>query len=745
MTTEAAVQASAGSDETTKTIREMQGETFGAVLPFLAVAGYVALVSFRLFERPIYADIVAFVLITGPFVVWYMRKGHFVASVWAVAMMSISAAFLVSVTSPLSIAICLLALPVGMLGIYVGVGAGILAAVASTCVLLALHLGLHSYELALTIISLAGMWGGLGLIWIAMQPLRTALLWYSTSHEQALQRLDETLTAQQRLRETLDDLANANLQLTRLNSLAQALRSAAEEARKIKESFVANVSHELRTPLNMIIGFCEMIVQSPRVYGAALPPKLMADLDVILRNGQHLSRLVDDVLDLSQIDAGEMALTRERMSLQNTIEAAAVAVRPLFESKGLYLDVAIPDEVPVLYCDSTRIRQVVINLLSNAGRFTVRGGVKVMARREGHDVVVSVADTGHGIAADAQDKIFEPFHQLDRSVRREYGGSGLGLSVSRKLIEMHGGKIWFESIEGRGTTFCFSLPVDPPRTREHDAGRWFSPYMHYEERTRPSRAPLPVDRPRYVVLESGVRLARMLGRYLDGVELTSVTDLAGAAEELARTPARAMVVNTGSISATLDEITESGVLPYGIPAIICSVPDIHSAAEAIGVVDYLVKPVPRDVLLESAEGLVPEHGTVLVVDDEPDVLRLFRRMLTSSGRGYRVVAAQEGEEALHVARECHPDAIFLDLLMEGRDGFWFLAQKAQAPDIADIPVIAISARDPEGQAIISNALAVTRGGELSVRQLLSCIQHLSSSLSAGAERSDPALPTASAG
>ncbi|NLE46277.1 MAG: hybrid sensor histidine kinase/response regulator [Chloroflexi bacterium] len=745
MTIEAVVQPRVHSDDVKGTIRELQAETFGIVLPFLVLAGYVFLVNFRQFERAAYADLSAFVLITAPFVVWNTRKLHYVASVWAIVMLSISTAILVSITSPFEVIICLLALPVGVLAIYIGVGAGILGAAASTWAILLLGYGLGSYQPVLIVISLIAMWGVLGLVWITMRPLWTAMQWYSTSHEQNLQRLEETLDAQQRLRETLDDLANANLQLTRLNSLAQALRGTAEEARKIKETFVANVSHELRTPLNMIIGFCEMIVQSPDVYGVGLPRKLMADLDVILRNSQHLSRLVDDVLDLSQIDAGEMALTRERMSLHQTIEAAAIAVRPLFESKKLYLDVAVPGNVPRLYCDSTRIRQVVINLLSNAGRFTSQGGVKVTAYQDGDYIVVSVADTGHGIAADAKDKIFQPFHQLDGSVRREYGGSGLGLSVSRKFIEMHGGRIWFESAEGQGTTFFFNLPINPPTTQEHDAGRWFSPYLYYEERTRPSRAPLAVEKPRFVVLESGGSLTRMLNRYLNGAEITSVTGLAAAAEELARTPARAMVVNSASVSKMMDQITESGILPYGVPAIICSVPDTQSTAESIGLVDYLVKPVPRDVLLETVKGLIPDNGTLLVVDDEPDTLQLFRRILTSPDRGYRVLAAREGQEAFNVTRDYHPDAIFLDLLMEGRDGFWFLAQKAGAPDIADIPVVAISARDPEGQAIVTNALAVTRGGELSVRQLLHCIQELSSFLSAGAERGSPASLKASDG
>src|SRR6185503_18004148 len=199
--------------------------------------------------------------------------------------------------------------------------------------------------------------------------------------------------------QALADLAQANLQMTRLNILAQGLRQAAEEARRAKEEFVANVSHELRTPLNMIIGFSETILQSPGAYGKKIPPALLADLMVIYRNAEHLSELINDVLDLSQVDAEKMALTKEQAQLGEIVEEATTAIRPLYTSKGLYLDVDIPENLPSIFCDRTRIREVLLNLLSNAGRFTERGGVHLRGWLKGNDVVVSVTDSGPGIAA----------------------------------------------------------------------------------------------------------------------------------------------------------------------------------------------------------------------------------------------------------------------------------------------------------------------------------------------------------
>ena len=199
------------------------------------------------------------------------------------------------------------------------------------------------------------------------------------------------------------------------------MNQVAEEARQAKRQFVANVSHELRTPLNMIIGFREMITQAPQVYSDELPASLLSDIAAIQRNSQHLSQLVNDVLDLSQIEAERIVLSREWASAQETVEEATTSVRALFDSKDLHLETDVPPDLPDVFCDSTRIRQVLINLLSNAGRFTERGGVRVRVGREADRLVVSVEDTGPSIAKEDQDRIFEPFQQLDNSIRRRHG------------------------------------------------------------------------------------------------------------------------------------------------------------------------------------------------------------------------------------------------------------------------------------------------------------------------------------
>ncbi len=317
----------------------------------------------------------------------------------------------------------------------------------------------------------------------------------------------------------------ANQQLTRLNAVTQGLRQAAEDARIVKEQFVANVSHELRTPLNMITGFSEMILQAPKPTAAAYRRRSWP-ISPSSSATPATFPLIDDVLDLSQIEADQMALSREYASFEEIAEEAITSVRPLYELKGLYLKADIPGSLPPLLCDRTRIQEVLLNLLSNAGRFTDQGGVELHATKEDACILVSVADTGPGIAQGDIDKLFQPFQQLDGSLRRRHAGTGLGLSISKRFIELHGGKIWVESSLGSGTTFWFRLPLQTP-VDDLNAGspsRWLSADWEYVQRTRPFSAPRPPVYPRLVVLDdSGRSLQRMLMRHLDGVEVVPVS------------------------------------------------------------------------------------------------------------------------------------------------------------------------------------------------------------------------------
>ena len=347
------------------------------------------------------------------------------------------------------------------------------------------------------------------LCWVATSPIYVALQWAWQSYDRSRQVTEELRDRQGELGRVVKSLNEAYIQLEHLNDDLARARVVAEEARKLKAQFAANISHELRTPLNLIVGFSEMMATAPQAYGGKpLPDAYRSDLDAILRNARHLSGLIDDVLDLSQVEAGRMGLVKEQIALEEVIgEAVGAAIR-LLEGQGLSLTVSVAEGLPPVYADRTRIRQVLINLLSNAGRFTDQGGITVSASVDGTDVRVSVADTGIGIAPEDIPKVFESFRQIDGSIRRRAGGTGLGLAVSKQFVELHGGAMWAESELGKGTVFHFTLPISANVVATTQPGDW-----RLWDRVMASRPPEPVE---VRVISPDPSVARIFQRYLDG-------------------------------------------------------------------------------------------------------------------------------------------------------------------------------------------------------------------------------------
>ena len=255
-----------------------------------------------------------------------------------------------------------------------------------------------------------------------------------------------------------------------------------------------------------------------------------------------------------------------------------------------------------------------------------------------------------------QEHLFEPFQQIDASIRRSHGGSGLGLNISKQFVEMHDGHIWLQSKPGEGTTFFVNLPVAPAPIDElapPAARRWVHPYDTYVPRTRPRMAPVPEVKARYVVMENGHTLERLLTRYMGNVEAVRVQSIDEALRVLSESPARAFVVSSALLPQHSWPDAPWGKLPYDTPLLVCWLPS-DAAPEQPGVVQYLVKPVNRVQLEEAMLALGPHVRTVLVCDDEPDILRLFLRMLSGLSHGYQIFTATSGVEALAALREAAP-------------------------------------------------------------------------------------------
>ena len=665
--------------------------------------------------------------------VYQLAERHPMLSRWLAVLTSIlvfqSSGFWVGMVGTL----VYLSLPVAIGAAMINLPAATLVAALQTVLLIAYELLTGGIGVVQLVNAIFAIWAILLVMVLIYHPVDQLAVWVSEYFGQARASLEEARTRKAALEQAMKELTEANQQLIRLQRLTQGLRQAADDARQAKERFVASVSHELRTPLNMIVGFTEMILQSPETYGKRIPKKLLADLAVIQRNAEHLRHLIDDVLDLSQIEAEQMALVKEYVPFREIIDFSITAVRPLFEQRKLALKVDMPAALPEVFCDQTRIRQVMLNLLSNAGRFTEQGEVQVRVWQESGNMMVSVSDTGPGIATDKLKTLFQPFHQLDTSIHRRYGGTGLGLAISKQFIELHEGRIWVESRMGKGTTFTFRLPIHATLdTNSPNFARWFNPYLMHEDRVPAQHRENTPLRPRFLTVDGNGALQRLLSRYMSQYEVLARATLDSALDELADFPALALLVNSESIQQTMHLLPDIHSLPKGIPIIACSLPAVQSPAAGIDAFDFLVKPIARQKLLQTLERLNLKGGRVLIVDDDPDALQLLGRFFETVPENYRVFLARDGKEAIDVMREVQPDVILLELVMPHMDGFQFLEWRNEQPDMQKIPVIITSRRDPLGEPIITSSLTITMGGGLSIRQLLSSIEMLSHLLSASA-------------
>ncbi|MCC7355759.1 MAG: hybrid sensor histidine kinase/response regulator [Anaerolineae bacterium] len=721
----------------------MRREDSRLVALALCLVGSALVLGAGVFWDAFHGAVLGALLIATSLTAYAFLTHFYLGGVWLLALGCMVTDLLALQWYPFGTVAALLALPTGLAALFIGRGGGLATAVfASLVVWRGLGAFIPSHD-GSQVAAIMAIWGTTALIWISLLRTQHTVEWSWEHYEEARRLLSEAQEQHLELKQTQEDLIQANRQLAALSDRLKVMHQIAEEARRAKEEFVARVSHELRTPLNMVIGFSDMISRAPHVYGARLRPALLADIAAIQRNSQHLASLVDDVLALSQIEAGRMTLSKEWTAIQEIVGAAVLAVQPLVESKGLSLELEVPPDLPPVFCDSTRVRQVILNLLSNAGRFTEQGSVRVEARCEENRVVVCVADTGPGISRENQKKMFEPFEQLDGSIRRRYGGSGLGLSISKRFVEMHDGEMWLESEVGVGTRVYFSLPLETlplAPLAEESVARWFSPYLGYRVRTERSKAPELRPVPRFILLEQGSTLQRFFGRHIDNAEVVSVRDNEAAISELQRAPAQALIVNDPSLKHMPVTRAPLANVPYGTPVVTCWIPGEEDAAQELGATHYLVKPIACETLLAALEGLGESIKTVLLVDDEPEALQLFARMLSSAPAGYRVLRATNGRQALNLLRRRRPDVLLLDLVMPEMNGFEVLREKNQDPALRPIPVVVISARDPVGEPIVSNALTVTRDGGLSVVDLVACVQSISRVLAPAARPADQERP-----
>ena len=548
---------------------------------------------------------------------------------------------------------------------------------------------------------------------ISARALYASLGWVWRGYEQAVrsERIARETSAD--LRQALRSLDEATYRLERTNRMLDLARDQAIQARQLKQRFAQNISHELRTPLNLIVEYSAMMAQSPEYYGSPLPPPYMRDLSIVHRNARHLQSMVSDVLDLARIEAAQVGLELAPADPGEIVRNAVETARGLIESKGLEVRLRIADDLPPLRLDRTRIRQVLFNLINNAVRFTDAGSVTVSARQRGDTVLFSVADTGVGIAADDLSRIFREFEQVDDGTNRSHGGVGLGLSISKGFVELHGGRIWAESRPGQGATLSFTLPI---------ADSELSSTQLRTSDVSPSHTHHGEDL--LLVVSPNRAGAALFSRHVQGVRTIVETSLQSAASRASELMPQAVLVDQSLVEEAEGDIESLAQgLGLEVPVMVVPLPGEERLRQVLAVDGYLIKPVTLPSLMDVLRPFGQSVDRIQVIDDDADFSRMLQRFLSTSIRKYQVRTASSGPEGLAMMRQRRPDLLLLDLGLPKMTGQQLVRLMRADEELARVPIVVISGQEQiDRLRALSGTFSVTRSQGLEVGHLVNWTQ-----------------------
>lgn len=519
-------------------------------------------------------------------------------------------------------------------------------------------------------------------------------------------------------------------------------KEAAEAASRAKSQFLANMSHELRTPLNAIIGYSEMLQEDAEDGGY---DEITPDIEKIHSAGRHLLGLINDILDISKIEAGKMDLYLEPFSIPSLIAEVEATIQPLVEKNSNTFHIAVSDQLDTMHADLTKVRQILLNLLSNASKFTENGTITLTVQRQGMkdesgrmndesksslippSITFTVSDTGIGMTKEQMAKLFQAFTQADTSTTRKYGGTGLGLAISYRFCQMMAGEITVESEPSKGSTFTVRLPLQVPARTSESA---------YEPDVS-SAIPPPSNGLTVLVIDNDPNVRDLMVRYLskDGF----CVETAANGEEglhLARS-LRPDVITLDVMMPKLDGWTVLSRLKASpeladIPVIVLTIVDNKNLGFALGASDYVTKPIDYKRLTRllnkyhpSAADLTHSSGRVLIVEDDLATREMFHRILEKEG--WTISEAGNGRAALNQIEGHVPDLILLDLMMPEMDGFQFILELRRNPDWRQIPVVVITAIDltpSDRQRLNGSVEQILKKGSYSRDQLLQEVRDL---------------------
>jgi signal transduction histidine kinase/CheY-like chemotaxis protein len=477
---------------------------------------------------------------------------------------------------------------------------------------------------------------------------------------------------------------------SRLFHEAQSARAAAEQANKAKSTFLANMSHELRTPLNAIIGFTRIVRKKA---DGAIPEKQLQNLDKVLTSSEHLLGLINTVLDIAKIEAGRMDVIAANFSVSMLMDQCANLATPLLKPR-VHLEKSIDSSASIIYSDQDKIKQIVLNLLSNAAKFTHEGKIVLAVQKQDGVLNISVTDSGIGISEEALGRIFEEFQQADTSTTRQYGGTGLGLAISRNLARLLGGELKATSEMDKGSMFTLTLPiqygkkpVSPTDTR---------PDVQPAE----SHTPADILKKRVLVIDDDPDAAYLLQENLSQNEFTVIGAPDGhAGLQMARDGQPDAILLDILMPETdgwqvLNDL-KMDAATVDIPVILLTIVDKKALGFKLGAAAYLLKPLDPTAVLQTLRRVIGEKGQtqkhILVVDDDPHVAEMLRQTLPETD--FELTCAEDGEAGLQAVEARRPDVILLDLIMPKLDGFGVIETLRADPELRSIPIIVISAKE----------------------------------------------------
>ncbi len=476
------------------------------------------------------------------------------------------------------------------------------------------------------------------------------------------------------------------------------LRDITEQAaiEAMKTEFISVVSHELRTPLTPIKGYIDLLLEGD---AGELTNEQSEYLKIVEVNTDRLVALVNDLLDISRIEAGRIDLEIKTVVLEEVVQEVLAVHRKQIESRGLSLTVALPPRVPWVKADRGRIVQVLNNLISNAYKYTLSGGITISAVPDGEYLEVTVSDTGVGLSREDQKKLFTKFFRAKNPATKETSGTGLGLAITKSIIEKHEGEIWVESRRGKGTAFHFTLPLVEPVP------------VAQKPKTASRRSSKKV-----LVVDDEKDIARMIRRQLERVGYQVLMAHSGP-EAIARAMEHAPdlismdIQMPGMNGLKAIELLRDNPQTTDIPIVVVSVVHDEEPLKKLGVADILDKPINEDAFLQVVERILWEGQRILIYASDGETRQLLEEVL--SQRGYHLIFAQDGLDLLVHARKEQPELILMDLLLPDMDGYEVLRRLNRRPETVDIPVICMTDSATE---VVGNVLAV--GGNDLVRKPL---------------------------